>query len=127
MEESIWKKGVREDASVKDLGPCHRAKRGIYTKKGESILTIKGEKGRSTNICGRPTEERIYLTLQVTPNIASTLCGKKGWHTKDGAGLLTLKPVDSKEWVPFTPHCRYIGWSREEEGVYEIGLEMGIQ
>ena len=109
MEESIWKKGVGEDASVKDLGPCHRAKRGVYVKKGEDILTIKRGKRGSTNICGRPTEERIYLTLQVIPNIAGTLCGKKGWHIKDGTGLLTLKPVDGKEWVLFTPHCRYIG------------------
>ena len=81
MEESIWKKGVEEDASVKDLEPCHRAKRGVYAKKGEGILTIEGGKRGSTNICRRPTEERIYPTLQVTPNVVSTLCGKKGWHT----------------------------------------------
>ena len=97
MEESIWKKGVREDAGVKDLGPYHRAKRGVYAKKGKGILTIEGGKRGSTNICGRPTEERIYPTLQVTPNVAGTLCGKKGWHTEDGTGLLTLKLVDGKE------------------------------
>ena len=39
----------------------------------------------------------------------------------------THKPVDDKKWVPFTPHCRYIGWSRKEKGVYEVGFEMGIQ
>ena len=44
MEESIWKKKVRKDASVKDLGPCHRAKRGVYAKKKEGILTIKRSK-----------------------------------------------------------------------------------
>jgi len=111
---------------VKDLGPCHRVKRGVYAKKREGILTIERRKRGSTKICGRPTEKRIYLTLQVTPNVASILCGKKGWHIKDSTGLSTSKPVNSKKWIPFTPHCRHIGWSRKKEGVYEVGLKMGI-
>jgi len=127
VEESIWKKGVGKDASTKDLGPCHRIKGGIYTKKGEGILTIERGKRGSTDICGRPVEKRIYLTLQVTPDIASTLCGEKGWHMENGTGLSTHKLVDNKKWVPFTPHCRYIGWSRKEKGVYKVGFEMGIQ
>ena len=32
-----------------------------------------------------------------------------------------------KKWVLFTPHCRYIRWSRKEKGVYEVEFEMGIQ
>jgi len=127
VEESIWKKGVRKDASMKDLGPCHRIKGGIYAKKGESILTIERGKRGSTDICGRPIEEGIYPTLQVIPNIASTLCGKKGWHKENGIRLSTHKPVDNKKWVPFTPHCRYIKWSRKEKGVYKVEFEMGIQ
>jgi len=63
VEESIWKKEVRKDASTKDLGPCHRIKGGIYAKKGESILTIEREKRESTDICRRPVEEGIYPTL----------------------------------------------------------------
>ena len=78
MEESIWKKGVGKDAGAKDLGPCHRAKRRVYTKKGEGILTIERRKRGSTEICRRPIEKRIHLTLQITPNITGTLCGKKG-------------------------------------------------
>ena len=97
MKESIWKKGVRKNASAKDLEPCHRAKRRVYAKKGEDILTIKRKKKGSTEIRRRPIEERIHLTLQITPNITSTLCGKKGWYMEDGAGLSTLKPVDNKE------------------------------
>jgi len=126
VEESIWKKGVGKDTSVKDLGPYHRVERGVYTKKKEGILTIKRRKRGSTKICRRPTEKRIYLTLQVTPNVASTLCGEKGWHMEDGTGLSTSKPVDSKKWIPFTPHRRHIGWSRKKEGVYKVGLKMGI-
>ena len=109
MKESIWKKGVRKDASTKDLGLCHRIKEGIYAKKGESILTIEREKRESTDICGRPVEEGIYLTLQVTPDIASTLCGKKEWHMENGTRLSTHKPVNNKKWVFLTSHCRYTG------------------
>ena len=127
VKESIWKKGVGKDAGAKNLGPCHRAKRRVYAKKEKGILTIERRKRGSTEIHRRPIEERIHPTLQITPNITSTLCGKKGWHMEDGAGLLTLKPVDNKEWIPSTPHCRYIGWCRKEEGVYKIRLEMGIQ
>jgi len=97
VEESIWKKGVRKDAGTKDLGPYYRIKRGIYAKKGESILTIKRGKRGSTDICGRPVEKRIYLTLQVIPDIASTLCGEKEWHTENGTRLSTHKPVDDKK------------------------------
>jgi len=78
VKESIWKKGVRKNAGTKDLGPCHRIKGGIYAKKGESILAIERGKGGSTDICGRPVEEGIYPTLQVTPDIASILCSEKG-------------------------------------------------
>ena len=94
---------------MKDLGPCHRVERKVYAKKREGILTIERKKRGSTKIYRRPTEKRIYPTLQVTLNIASTLCGKKGWHTEDSIGLSTSKPVDSKKWMPFTPYRRHIG------------------
>ena len=44
MKKSIWKERVRKNASVKSLGPCDRAKRGVYTQEGQSIFTIKGKK-----------------------------------------------------------------------------------
>jgi len=127
VEESIWKKGVKKDTGTKDLRPCHRAKRKVYAKKGEGILTIERRKRGSTEIRRRPIEKRIHLTLQITPNITGTLCGKKGWYPEDSTKLSTLKPVDNKEWILSIPHCRYIGQSRKEEGVYEIRLEMEIQ
>jgi len=77
VEKSIWKKEVKKNASAKDLGPCHRIERGVCTKKGKGILLVKGGKGGSTGICGGSVEERIHLTFQVTPNVTSTLCGKK--------------------------------------------------
>jgi len=112
---------------MKDLGLCYRIKGGIYAKKGKSILTIEREKRGGTDICGRPVEEGIYSTLQVTTDIASILCSKKGWYMENGTRLSTHKPVDDKKWVSFTPHYRHIGWSRKEKGVYEVGFEMGVQ
>ena len=97
VEEGIWKKEVRKNTSAKDLEPYHRVERRIYAEKGKDVLIVKGKKGRSTSICGGSIEKRIHLTFQVTPNITSTLCGKKGWHTKNGTGLSTHKPVDDKE------------------------------
>ena len=96
-------------------------------KKKEGILTIERRKRGSTEICRRPIEKRIHPTLQITPNITSTLCGKKGWYMEDGAELSILKLVDDKEWIPSISHCRYIGQSRKEKGVYKIRLEIGIQ
>jgi len=127
VEKGVWKKEVRENASAKDLGPCHRIERGVCTKKGKGVLLVEGGKGGSTGICGGSVEERIYLTFQVTLNVTSTLCGKKGWHMENGTRLSTYKPVDNKKWVSLTPHHRYTGWSRKEEGVHKTGSEMGIQ
>ena len=72
MEKGVWKKGVRENASVKDLGLCHRIERGVCTKKGKGVLLVEGGKGGSTDIRRGSVEERIHLTLQVTPNVTST-------------------------------------------------------
>ena len=77
MGEGIWKKKVRKNASVKDLGPCHRIER-IHAKKEKGILIVEEGRGRSTSICGRSVEERIHPAFQVAPNITSTLCSKKG-------------------------------------------------
>ena len=112
---------------MKDLGPCHRVEKRIHTKKGKDVLLVEGGKGGSTGICGGSVEERIYLTFQVTPNVTSTLCGKKGWHMENGTRLSTYKPVNDKKWISLTPHHRYTGWSRKEEGVHKTGSEMGIQ
>ena len=127
MEKGVWKKGVRENASVKDLGLCHRIERGVCTKKGKGVLLVEGGKGGSTDICRGSVEERIHLTLQVTPNVTSTLCGEKGWHAENGTRLSTYKPVDNKKWVSLTSHHRYTGWSRKEEGVHKTRSEIGIQ
>ena len=52
MEKHVWKKGVRENASAKDLRLCHRIEREVCTKKGKGILLVKGGKGGSIGIRG---------------------------------------------------------------------------
>ena len=76
--KGIWKKEVRKDTSTKNLGPCHRVEGRIYTKKGKGILIVQGEKRGGTSVCRRLAKERIYLTIQVIPNITSTLRSKEG-------------------------------------------------
>ena len=77
VEKSVWKKGVRENASAKDLGPCYRIEKRVHTEKEKGILLVKRGKGESTGICRGSIEKRIHLTFQVTPNVTSTLCSKK--------------------------------------------------
>jgi len=82
---------------VKGLGSCNRVKRGVYTKKEEGVFIVEGRERGGTGIHEGPTKKRVYLTFQVAPNFTSTFCSKKGWKTKNGAGLLTHKPVDNKK------------------------------
>jgi len=127
IEEDVWKEGVREDASAKSLESCNRVERGICTKEGKSILFVKRGKGGSASICRGPVKKGIYSTIQVALDIASTFRGKERWNTENSARLSSHRPVDDKKWVPFTSHCRHTRWSRKEEGIYEIGSEVGLQ
>ena len=77
VEESVQKKGVRENASMKDLGLYYRIEREVHTEKGKGILIIKGEKRGSIGIHGRSVKERIHPTFQVTPNVTSTFHSKE--------------------------------------------------
>jgi len=63
IEESIWEKGLRKEASTKDLGPHHRDKEGIHDKKRKCLLVVKREERGDTSICGRSAKKRIYLIL----------------------------------------------------------------
>jgi len=78
VEEALWKKGVRKNASAKGVGPCNRVERGVYAKKRESVFLVKRGKRGSAIICGRSIAKRVHSSLQITTNVTSTLCGKKG-------------------------------------------------
>ena len=97
MGKGIQEKEVGKNASMKNLGLCHRVEERIYTKKGEGILTVQGGKGGGASVCRRPAKKRIYLPFQVTLNITSTLHSKEGWHMENSTGLSTHKSVDDKE------------------------------
>jgi len=78
VPKRFWKKRVRKNASAKSLGPCDRVKRRIYTEERKGVFIIQREKGGSASIRGRSTAKRVHSTLQITTNVTSTLCGKKG-------------------------------------------------
>jgi len=60
-------------------------------------LVVKRGKRRGTSICRRSTEKGIYLTIQVTPDIASTFFSKKEWKAKNSTKLSPRKSVDNKK------------------------------
>jgi len=82
---------------VKGLESCDRTKGRLHAKKGESVFSIKGRKRGSTSVCGRPTKKGVHLTIQITPDIASTLCSKKRRKAKNGARLLSHQSMDGKK------------------------------
>jgi len=127
MEESVWKEGVRKNASAKSLRSCNRVERGIRAEEEESILSVKGGEGKSASICRGPVKKGIYSTIQVIPDIASTFLSKERWNAENGARLSSHKSVDDKKWVSFTSHCKHTRWSRKKKGVYKIGSEVGLQ
>ena len=127
MEESLWKKEVRKNASTKGLGPCDRIEERVYTEEGKGVFAIKRRKGGSTSICRELIAKRVHLTLQITANVTSALCGKKGQQKEDGARLSPYKPVDDKKWIFTATYHRHTRWSREEKGVYKVRSEMGLQ
>ena len=63
MEEGLWKKGIRKNASVKGLGLCNRVERRVYTEEGKGVFIVKGRKGGSASICRRSAVERIHSAL----------------------------------------------------------------
>jgi len=79
VEKSIWEKGAGKNASMKGLGSHNRIEERVYSKEGKDIFIVKGRKGESASIYGRPTTKRVYSILQITANVTRTLCGKKGW------------------------------------------------
>jgi len=79
VEEGLWEKRIRKNASAKGLGSCNRAEGKVYTEERKDVFIVERREGGSAIICGRSTAKRVHSALQVTTNIASTLRGKKGW------------------------------------------------
>jgi len=112
---------------VKGLGPCDRIEGRVYTKEGKGVFIIKRRKRESTSVHRGSIAKRVYSPLQITANVTSALCGKKGWQKENSARLSPYKPVDNKKQISTATYCRHTGWSREEEGVYKVKSEIGLQ
>ena len=53
------------------MGLRNRIERGICTKKGKSVFTVKRRKGGGTSIYERSTEKRIYSTIKIAIDLTS--------------------------------------------------------
>jgi len=74
-KKGVWESRIKENASTKALGSYNRTQGGICAKEEKSVLTVKGYERGDVGICGGSVEERLYPTIEVTLNIASTFCG----------------------------------------------------
>ena len=63
-------------------------KERVYTEKRKGVFSIKGGKRGSTSIYRGSTTKRVYLTIKVATDFASTLCSKEKWQEKNSTGLL---------------------------------------
>ena len=69
------------------MRPYNRSKERVYAKEGESVSVVKRRKREGKGVYLRTTEEGVYLTIKVTTDSASILCGKEGWKEEDHLGL----------------------------------------
>jgi len=105
--------------STKDLKWQMKGRRSEkLTEYFVGLCKIKGIVS-SNAICGGPTTKRIHSTIEITVNLTSLFCSKEEWQKKNSTRLLSCKLVNSKEWAPLTPNCRYPRWTRKEKGVHK--------
>ena len=57
-------------------------KEGFVPRKGKIYLLLREEREKV-----RAVAEKIYLTVKVTTDSTSILCGEEGWKEEDGLGL----------------------------------------
>jgi len=69
------------------VGPCNRNKGRICTEEGESVPIVEGGKRRGKGVYSRTAKEEVYLTIKVTTDGTSILCGEEGQKEKNGARL----------------------------------------
>jgi len=70
------------------MGPCNRGERRICAKKREGVSIVKGRKGGDKGVHKGTVEEGLYLTIEITIDSASILCGKEEWKKANGTKLL---------------------------------------
>ena len=87
MDKDVWEEAVGKDAYKKVVGSCDRCERGVCTKEGEGVPTIKGRKRRGERICEGTVAEGLHSAIEITANGAGVLCREEGWEEEDGARL----------------------------------------
>ena len=69
------------------MGPCDRGKERICAEKREGVLIVKRERRGGEEIYKETTKEGIHMTIKVTTDSTSILCGKEGWEEENGSEL----------------------------------------
>jgi len=87
VNKGIWEEAVGKDAHKKIVGSCDRCKRGVYTKKRESVPFVKRRERGGQKICKRTVEEGLYQAVKVITNGAGVLCREERWQKEDGTRL----------------------------------------
>jgi len=87
MDKGVWEEAVRKDADKEGVGSRDRCKRGVCPEEGKGVPIVERRKRRGEGVRKGTVEKRIHLTVQVTTNGTSILCGEERWEKEDGAGL----------------------------------------
>jgi len=87
MDKGVWEEAVRKDAYEKTVRSCDKGKRGVYTKKRESVPFVKRRERGGQRIHEGIVEEGLYQAIKVTANGASVFCKEERWQKEDGTRL----------------------------------------
>ena len=87
MDKCVWKETIRENADEESMGPHDRCEGKVYTKEGEDVSIVKGEKRRDKKIHKRVAKKEIHSAIKITVNCTSILCREEKWKEGDGARL----------------------------------------
>jgi len=87
MDQSLWQETVRTDAYKEGMGSYNRNKKGICSKKEESVPVVERGKRGGQDVHKKTTKKEIHLAVKVTTNSICILCRKEGWKETDGTEL----------------------------------------
>ena len=103
MEKVIGKRESERMPARKVWDHAIELKEGFTPRKGK-VYSLSREEREKVQTFVENQLRKGYIQPSKSPQISPVHFVAK----KDGTWKIH-KPVDDKKWVPFTPHCRYIG------------------
>jgi len=80
----VFRKKASERILMRDY---NRYKERIHAKERKSLFLVQRGKRGSEGVYSEIDKKGIYLTIKVTTNCTSVLCGKEGWEEENGIRL----------------------------------------